>query len=331
MLHTDGAPWSRRRLLAGAAAVGAGLVSAGCARPAAARPEGPRRWAFTDDTRTSVGAPRRPRTVVAYATAAAALWEYGIRAVGVYGGIQTSGGGVNTAILGGVDLDRTTLLGRTWGQVNLEVLGRLAPDLVVDTLQFGAHQIEPNTLGFVRRLAPVVGLEVYHTEIPRAVHRFAQLAHALGGEVRDRDRTAFEDARRRLKNTIKARPRLRVLFVSADPDGLRVAREAWPGLPDLKGLGLDVVVPPTGTSAYAQKLSWEDADRYPADLILMDVRTSSLQRDQLATNRVWQSLPAVRAGQTAPWNPEPVMTYPAMTRFYNDLITTLERTHRLPA
>ncbi|MFH8409399.1 hypothetical protein ACH4FX_32135 [Streptomyces sp. NPDC018019] len=331
MLHTDGAGWSRRRLLAGATALGAGLVTAGCAGPAASRPEGPRRWAFTDDTGTSVGAPRRPRTVVAYATAAAALWDYGIRATGVYGGIQTSGGGVNTAILGDVDLDRITLLGRTWGQVNLEVFGKLAPELVVDTLQFGAHQIEPDTLGFVRRLAPVVGLEVYHTGIPRAVHRFAQLARALGGEVTAHDRTAFEEARRRLKNTIRNRPRVRVLFASADPDGFRVARDAWPSLPDLKGLGLDVVVPPTGTSAYAHKLSWEDAGRYPADLIFMDVRTSSLQRDQLATNRVWRSLPAVHADQTAPWNPEPVLTYAAMTRVYNDMVTTLERTRRLPA
>lgn len=320
---------SRRRLLTGAAA--AGLLAAGCTVPRPPRPDGPQRWHFTDDTGRVVGAARRPRTIVAYSTAAAALWDYGVQVAGVYGALQTGGGGSDTSVLGAVDLDRTTVLGRTWGQINLEMFGRLSPDLVVDPLQFGAHHIEAGTLALVRRLAPIASLEIYRTSVAHAVHRYAQLAQALHGEAVTRHRPAYDAARRRLRAAAAARPGLRVLCASFDSDGVRIARQGWPLLTELKGLGVGVIVPADGESVFMQKLSWEYADRYPADLILMDARTSSLQQSQLADLRVWRALPAVRAGQTALWNPEPTLSYPAMARLYDALTTVLQGTRRLDA
>ena len=39
------------------------------------------------------------------------------------------------------------------------------------------------------------------------------------------------------------------------------------------------------------------ADHYPADMIFLDDRPSSLQLDTLGTNPAWSNLPAVKAGK----------------------------------
>ncbi|KNB49793.1 ABC transporter substrate-binding protein [Streptomyces caatingaensis] len=323
--------WSRRRLL-GAAATGAfAALTAGCAVPRAPRPSEPARWTFRDDTGKVVTAPRRPRRIVAYSTAAATLWDYGIHAVGVYGALQTRGGGADPTVLGAVDLGRVAVLGRTWGQINLEVFGGLSPDLVVDPLQFGGHHIDANALGVVGELAPVASVEIYSSGIRTSVRRSAELARALGADGFDGRRREFEAARARLAKVAAARRDVSVLFASADPDGLRIARRGWPVIGDLESLGVSARVPDRGESVFMEKVSWENADRRPADLILLDVRTSSLQRDQLRANRVWRALPAVRAGQTGTWNPEPVLSYRAMTGVYDELARTLAGARPLAA
>ncbi|MDF3293930.1 hypothetical protein [Streptomyces silvisoli] len=97
----------------------------------------------------------------------------------------------------------------------------------------------------------------------------------------------------------------------------------------MQDLGLNVVIPPEGESVFAQKLSWEEADRYPCDLIMLDTRTSSLQLGQLRGNSVWRALPAVRADQIGAWNPEPTLSYGAMARVYDSLATCLSRARPL--
>ena len=64
-------------------------------------------------------------------------------------------------------------------------------------------------------------------------------------------------------------------------------------------LGMDIVQP--DTDEFWENLSWEEANKYAADLILNDVRTQALTPDQLAAKPTWAGLPAVKAGQVGPW------------------------------
>ena len=67
-----------------------------------------------------------------------------------------------------------------------------------------------------------------------------------------------------------------------------------------KDLGLDIVVPETGEDGFWELLSWEQANKYPADLILVDARNDQVVQE-VATVGTWESLPAVKAGQLGPW------------------------------
>jgi iron complex transport system substrate-binding protein len=64
-------------------------------------------------------------------------------------------------------------------------------------------------------------------------------------------------------------------------------------------LGLDIVQPPVAT--FYENLSWEQANRYPADLILTDQRQGRLTHEELLKKELWRSLPAVQANQVGIW------------------------------
>ncbi|MFI6013500.1 ABC transporter substrate-binding protein [Streptomyces sp. NPDC051243] len=69
-------------------------------------------------------------------------------------------------------------------------------------------------------------------------------------------------------------------------------------------------------------LSWENADRYHADLIMVDNRSTAMSAEQLAAKATWRQLPAVKAGQTVPVPygrrgsrpPDPLLNQPSIRR-----------------
>lgn len=74
-------------------------------------------------------------------------------------------------------------------------------------------------------------------------------------------------------------------------------------------------------------LSWENADRYPADLILHDGRSYSLQPDVLAADYpTWATLPAVQAGQIHTWNAETVLSHRGFAEAVAALADTITTT-----
>ncbi|GAB4005658.1 hypothetical protein GCM10029992_54190 [Glycomyces albus] len=75
-------------------------------------------------------------------------------------------------------------------------------------------------------------------------------------------------------------------------------------------LGVDVIVPEeTYDAGYWEELSWENADKYDADVILLDERTGNLQAEELVDHPTWNRIAGVEAGQVTPWNPEPVYSH----------------------
>ncbi|MZD08935.1 ABC transporter substrate-binding protein, partial [Streptomyces sp. SID5785] len=76
-------------------------------------------------------------------------------------------------------------------------------------------------------------------------------------------------------------------------------------------------------------LSWENADKYHADLIMLDNRSASMSREELAQKPTFASLPAVKAGQITPWAMEERYSYAGYGPVLERLADAINRSKRL--
>ncbi|AXI77391.1 ABC transporter substrate-binding protein [Peterkaempfera bronchialis] len=325
---------TRRTLLVAGGAVGLGALAAACgssgdaasgatgtgsrtgagsgsATPAA----GP--WSFTDDRKKTASLKSAPTRVVAYTGTAAALYDFGAgdRITGVFGPTRLKDGKPDVQA-GDLDIDRVTVLGNAWGEFNLEKYAALRPELLVTDMW------EPDSLWYVPdgskdkilALAPSVALDVAKISLPEVIGRHAELAEALGADLKAERVTAakarFEAAAESLRKAAKQRGGVKVMAASASPELLYLSDpRVYPDLSYFRSLGVEFVVPQKVTGSFFENLSWEKADSYPADLILLDNRTGTLQPKDLASKPAWSQLPAVKAGQVTPWLSEPRFSY----------------------
>jgi iron complex transport system substrate-binding protein len=301
---------SRRRLLAGTAALGALLGLPACGdddAPARRTPEPG--WSFIDARGVHVELPRRPERIVAYVGAAAVLWDYGVRPIGIFGP-QRRDDGTPDSTVGNIDLASVGSAGEDYEALDFEAMAALRPDLVVTgmTGATGMWVIADDAVDRVTQIAPLVALQSYGVPAEHIVAGYERFARLLGAAT---DAPELMNARVRLQQAttaaraaIAAKPNLRVLVTYADEGGLSIARPSeFPDLLSFRALGLDLVEP-EGGDQYYETLSWEQAGRYPADLILHDTRAFSLQPDQLTAFPTWTALPAVQAGQVGRWSAE---------------------------
>lgn len=309
----QGAGLSRRGFLVGTGGVAAALALAACGggdKPANAAGSGP--WGFTDDRGQKAARDQRPTRVVAYASSAAALWDYGVHAVGVFGPQKTADGKKEIQA-GNIDLGAETSIGNAWDDFSMEKFAALKPDLVVTGLT-GAKPtdlwvIKDDLAAKVQQIAPIVALSEYKVSWPKVMQRYEDLAVALGGDAKSaaitQGKADFQQASDALKAAVQAKPGLKVLVVSSDKDNLYVCKpDFFADLSYYRDLGMDIVNG-GGSDDYYETLSWEQAGKYPADLILTDSRTYALTRQQLAQIPTWKQLPAVDAGQLGDWSAEP--------------------------
>jgi iron complex transport system substrate-binding protein len=325
---------SRRRLLAGTTALGALLGLPACSadaepRRAAADPS----WNFTDARGVRVQLPRRPERIVAYVGVAAVLWDYGVRPVGIFGPQRRDDGSPDTTV-GNIDLASVTSAGEGYESLDYEALAALRPDLVVTgmTSRNVMWVIDEDAVDQVTRIAPLVALEGYGVPAEQIIAGYEQFARLLGVDTAAPEpmaaRARLNQATAAARAAITAKPNLRVLVTNADPEGLSIARPSqFPDLLSFRALGLDLVEPEGGTEnsgeQYYETLSWEQAGRYPADLVLHDTRAVSLQPDQLAGYPTWAALPAVQAGQVGRWSAEVRLSAQGFAAALEDLTATV--------
>jgi len=311
----------RRRLivvglaaLVGAAACG-GTAPAPSARAtapgatAATTAAGP--WTWTDDRGKRISLPRPPQRVVAQAAAAAALWDFGVRPVAVFGPHKLKDGGRDPEV-GEVDITKVESIGNVWGEFNVEKYASLQPDLLVagmyvrDSLWY----VPEESIAAVDQIAPSVGVRLSGKPLTQIIERYGELAAALGADPAatpvTEAKARFEAAGAALKTLAAGKPDLKIMVVTATPDNLYVAYV--PDHPDLtyfKELGLTIVSPATPTESeggFWEVLSWENADKYDADVILVDARAQSMKVAEMAKKPTWAELPAVKAGQLYAWH-----------------------------
>jgi len=316
--------------LAGGLTVASALAACGDgdsdeAGSAAEATSGP--WEYTDDRGKKISRPTRPTRVVAYVSSAAALWDFGFEVVGAFGPQKTESGGKELQA-GNMDLSKVESVGNAWDDFNVEKLAALRPDLVVTGMTGEGDDsmwvfTEPDLIAKVEQVAPILAISEFKLAQPAVIERYAKLATSLGADTgAGAVKTAkddFQKASDELKQAAQEKGGLKIMAMSADKDGIYVAKpEFFADLAYYRELGLDLVSG-GGSDDYWETLSWEQVAKYPADLILTDSRTYSLSRQQLDEFPTWKQLPAVKAGQLGDWSAEPRFNYQLATPVIREL------------
>ncbi|MEU9392565.1 ABC transporter substrate-binding protein [Streptomyces sp. NPDC048324] len=348
MPHARATHLTRRGVLAAGGALGLGAALAACGDDAksgssgsgetAAAKSGP--WSFKDDRGQTAKADTIPSNIVAFVGVAAALYDYGIQAKGVFGPTKTKDGKADVQA-GDMDVSKVTVLGNEWGQFNIEKYAALAPDALISTMFDDAGTLwyvpEESKKKILAVGAPSVGISVYDRQLTEPLQRMLQLAESLGADTASSRVTAakkaFEDAAARLRAATKANPGIRVMAGSASQDLFYVSGSNLSiDLEYFKALGVNLVEPPEKAKAkgggWYESLSWENVDKYAADIIMMDNRTSAIQPADI-TEATWKKLPAVEAGQVIARNPEPILSYDKCTPLLTSLAEAIEKAKKV--
>ncbi|MEU6536553.1 ABC transporter substrate-binding protein [Streptomyces sp. NPDC047000] len=340
---------TRRGVLAAGGALGLGAVLAACGddddaessgagKGSSAAASGP--WSFKDDRGQTAKTGKAPANIVAFVGVAAALHDYGVGVKGVFGPTTTKDGKADVQA-GDMDVTKVTVLGNEWGQFNIEKYAALAPDVLISTMFDSAGTLwyvpEESKKKILAVGAPSVGISVYNRQLTAPLQRMLDLAESLGGDVASdavaQAKKRFEDASARLRAAVKANPGIRVMAGSASQDLFYVSGSNLSiDLEYYKALGVTFIEPPEKAKAegggWYESLSWENVDKYQADVIMMDNRTSAVQPADI-TEATWKKLPAVKAGQVIARNPEPILSYDKCAPLVEALATAVEKAKKV--
>ncbi|MFF4269058.1 ABC transporter substrate-binding protein [Streptomyces sp. NPDC001536] len=339
---------TRRGILAAGGALGLGAVLAACGdddaksggsgeETTAAKKSGP--WTFKDDRGTEVKLDKIPANIVAFTGVAAALYDYGISVKGVFGPTKTTDGKADVQA-GDMDISKVEILGNVWDQFNVEKYAALAPDVLITTMFDDAGTlwyVPAASADKIAKLAPSVGISVYDRQITEPLQRVWELAESLGADMTAASvvdaKKKFEAAATRLRAAAKAKPEIKVMAGSASQDIFYVSGTNLSiDLEYFKALGVNFVEPSEKAKAkgggWYESLSWENVDKYKADIIMMDDRSSTIQPADI-TEATWKKLPAVKAGQVISRSPEPILSYDKATPLLETLAEALENAKKV--
>jgi iron complex transport system substrate-binding protein len=274
-------------------------------------------WKFTDGSGETVELNSTPTRIIAHGHAAAALMSFGIRPVGIYADtpIEDDPG------LKDLDLEGIEVLGETWGEIDVAKAATLNPELIVadwwplDEAHSGVEEGVKEESKKIAELAPMVGSS-QGDSIVELIEGYEELAKSLGADLEAEDvveqKDRFSDAVAAFEEAAAEKPDLTALAVSPTNDLLYVAvPKHAPELLDFRRWGLDVIVPdnPDKGFPYWENLSWENADKYQPDLLLIDDRGYPGNLRQAEKQPTWDSIQAAVEGSEVPWPGYWIHTY----------------------
>ncbi|MER7516024.1 ABC transporter substrate-binding protein [Streptomyces sp. NPDC126499] len=339
---------TRRGLLAAGGALGLGAALAACGDKGgkkdgdstkAGGKTGP--WEFTDDRGQKVTAKTTPKNIVAFTGTAAALKDFGIEVKGVFGPTYVEDPKTKAkkpdVQAGDLDIAKVKVIGNVWGEFKIEEYLKLQPELLITDMW------EKNDLWYVPaeqkdkilKIAPSVALWAADHSMPAVLQRHADLAASLGADVQTArikaDKARFEAAAERLRKAAQGKKDIKVLIGSGSPDLFYVSTPVRPtDTLYFKELGVTIVTPTKlDQGGWFEGLSWENVDKYQADVIMLDNRTSALQPEALKAKPTWAALPAVKAGQVIPRVTEPIYSYAKCAPLLEDLAKALENAKKV--
>ncbi|HVL51929.1 MAG TPA: ABC transporter substrate-binding protein [Actinomycetota bacterium] len=266
-------------------------------------------WTYVDGSGRETRLDSVPKRIVAHGNAAAALIPLGVRPVGIYadGPVEQDLG------LKGLDLEGIEIVGEEWGVINVEAVAALRPDLIVaewwplEKAYSGLEEGASAASKQIKDIAPIAG-PAQGPSILQMIQDYEELASALGADLDSSQvkasRDQFERARSNFQSAIQSKPNLSVLAVSPSEEGLYVAvPEHAAELADFMDWGLDIVVPekPDPGFEYWETLSWENAGKYQADLVIVDERSHPANLDDAKKRPTWRFLKAAQTEAVAIW------------------------------
>ncbi|MFD0271216.1 ABC transporter substrate-binding protein [Streptomyces sp. NPDC127106] len=334
-------PFTRRGLIAAGGALGLVAALTACGGSDSAKSEGDKdkgaaasgAWTFKDDLGKDINLKAQPKNVVAYTGTAAALYDYGVQVKGVFGPTKTADGKPDVTA-GSMDISKVEILGNVYDEFNVEKYAALQPELLVTNTWDGSYWFVPEaSKDKILKLAPAAAIGTGgNASMDQALQRTADLAKALGADLNAKKTTdakaAFEAAANKVREATKANPGIKVLVGSGTADLFYVSTpKTSADLKYFETLGVEFVVPEQDKldqGGFFESLSWENAGKYKADLVLLDNRTGTAQPEDLKAKPTWTELPAVKAGQVAPRVTEPIYSYEKCTKVLEDLAKAIQ-------
>jgi iron complex transport system substrate-binding protein len=323
---------SSRHLLAIPVAGVFALTACGAEEPAAT-PDEVTSWSYVSGNGDTITLDHKPERIVASAAEAAGLMAYGIEPVGIYlaQDIEWEPG------LADFDVSGIPIVGEEWGKIDAEKVASLQPDLIVadwwppqKAYQGFEEGVDAASLK-VQELAPVIGASQQGSLLD-VVKWYEGFAESMGvdvdsGEYAD-GRERFEASLAEFKSAVAAKPDLSALAVAPGDDLLYVAvPEFSTSLSDFQSWGLDVIDPdsPKQDFPYWEYLSWEKADKYQPDLLLVDDRGYESNVETGEAQPTWDEIAAARARAYTPWPGFWVHTYDAYAEQLDQLTAAIEK------
>ncbi|MER6390013.1 ABC transporter substrate-binding protein [Streptomyces sp. NPDC001523] len=288
-------------------------------------------WTFKDDLGKDVSTKATPKNIVAFTGTAAALYDYGVSVKGVFGPTKTADGKPDVQA-GSMDISKVEILGNVYDEFNVEKYAALQPDLLVTNSWDGSYWYVPEaSKDKILKLAPAAAIKVGgDVSMDKALARTADLAKSLGADMNAKKtvdaKARFEAASAKVREATKANPGIKVLVGSGAADLFYASTpKTSADLKYFESLGVEFVTPEKlDEGGFFESLSWENAGKYKADVILLDNRTGTLQPKDLAAKPTWAEMPAVKAGQITPRVTEPIFSYEKCAQLLEDLAKSIQ-------
>ena len=288
-------------------------------------------WTYTDGSGKTVTLDAPPARIIASQDAAAGLIPLGIRPVGIYADNPVA----DAKALQGLDLTGITIIGEAWGEVDIEKAAALEPDLIIAEYWpvsgewSGGNKLTGPDSPF-SSLAPMTGVTVGDSIIA-VVEEYEELAQSLGADLAKpeiaAEKARFETAREAFRAAIAEKPGLTAMAVFAGNDALYVATPVGSSeLSDFRAWGLDIIVPDAvDQHGYFENVSWENADKYQPDLLMLDNRTNT-QLQIAQAQPTWTLMKAAAAGAVTEWPAYWLRNYGAYAGALDKLTTAIKAT-----
>lgn len=335
--------FTRRGFIAAGGALGLVAALAACGGSDSAKGDGSDKsaassgpWTFKDDLGKDVSTKSTPKNIVAFTGTAAALYDYGVTVKGVFGPTKTADGKADVQA-GSMDISKVEILGNVYDDFNVEKYAALQPDLLVTNTWDGTYWYVPEaSKDKILQLAPAAAVSVGgDATLDKSLERTAALAKSLGADMNAKKtvdaKARFEAASAKLREATKANPGIKVLVGSGAADLFYVSTpDTSADLKYFKQLGVEFVVPEKlDEGGFFESLSWENAGKYKADVVLLDNRTGTLQPEELKAKATWAELPAVKAGQITPRVTEPIYSYDKCAQLLEDLAKAVQNAKKV--
>ena len=294
-------------------------------------------FSFTDDLGTKIELDQMPDRLLVQSSVAAALTDLGLgdKIVGTFGPLENAAGEPDSQVAGldiGAAPDVTG--GGEYGDVDVEKAVPLKPDLIITSayIEGDLWYINDASAKKLEGLAPMLVVSFDGKTLPELLDGTERAAKALGADLDSADVTAshdaFTDAADRVKQAAAQLGDRTILAGSPSTDLYYVSNPDVS--PDLSywrtELGLPITVPDNpDEGGYFETLSWEKADKYPADIFLYDDRQGADGLALFADQKVFQTLEAAKNKAYVPWTSVAPPSYQAYADLMNRLADDLAK------